>query len=158
MNVGDVVAEVALPMTADEGGAAAFSLAALRGRVVVLYFYPKDDTPGCTIESGDFSALLDEFAALGAVVVGISRDGIRSHEKFRAKFAYRHHLLADTEAVLCRRFGVLREAKMYGKPVTKVARSTFVVDREGRLACEWRDIKDVTGHAAEVLERVRALG
>lgn len=154
MHIGDTVEDFTLPITGEAGS---FTLSAAAGKNVVLYFYPKDDTPGCTIESTDFSSLLGEFEQANTIVLGISRDSLRSHEKFRAKFDYQHHLLADTEAMLCARFNVLKEKTMYGKPVTGISRSTFVIDGTGKLALEWRDIRDVTGHAAEVLEKVRAL-
>ena len=156
MKIGDKIDDFTLPVTGEEGEFT-LSAAMAAGKAVVLYFYPKDDTPGCTIESTDFSALLDDFQKANAMVLGISRDNLRSHEKFRAKFDYQHHLLADTDAMLCKRFNVLKEKTMYGKPVTGVVRSTFLVDGAGRLAFEWRDIRDVTGHAAEVLEKVRSL-
>lgn len=153
MNIGEIVEDFTLPITGADG---AFTLSAA-GKIVVLYFYPKDDTPGCTIEGRDFSALLDSFARAGAVVLGVSRDSIRSHEKFRAKFSYLHHLLADTDAELCRRFAVLKEKTMFGKPATGISRSTFVIGRDRKLLLEWRDIKEVNGHAAAVLEAVQAL-
>ena len=154
INIGDTIEDFTLPVT---GGAGEFTLSGAAGKNVVLYFYPKDDTPGCTIESGDFSSLLGEFERANAVVLGISRDSIRSHDKFRAKFDYQHHLLADTDAKLCEYFGVLKEKTMFGKLGIGISRSTFVIDGGGKLALEWRGIKDVTGHAAEVLEKVRAL-
>lgn len=154
MKIGDIIDDFTLPITgADE----TFTLSQAAGKTVVLYFYPKDDTPGCTIESTDFSAMLNDFHAANAIVLGISRDSLRSHEKFRAKFDYQHHLLADTDAMLCKRFGVLKEKTMYGKPATTIARSTFVTDGNRRLAFEWRNISDVNGHAAAVLEKVRTL-
>lgn len=150
MKIGELVEEFALPGTGGE-----FRLSAARGRVVVLFFYPKDDTPGCTVEGGEFSALADDFADAGAVVVGVSRDSLRSHEKFRAKFNYAHHLISDGDELLCARFGVMKNKTMFGKPARGVSRSTFLIDREGRLAREWRDIKNAAGHAAEVLDAVR---
>ncbi|MCH9705698.1 MAG: peroxiredoxin [Proteobacteria bacterium] len=154
MNIGDQIENFTLPIT---GTAENFTLADAAGKIVVLYFYPKDDTPGCTIESTDFSNLLDDFNRANAIVLGISRDNLRSHEKFRTKFDYQHHLLADTEAMLCERFSVLNPKKMFGKPVVGISRSTFVIDRKGQLAFEWRGIRDVNGHAAEVLEKVQTL-
>ena len=146
------VADFTLPST---GGN--FSLAAQRGQIVVLYFYPKDDTPGCTIESGEFSELLSAFAEVDAVVVGVSRDDIRSHDNFRRKFNYAHHLLSDSDATVCGQFAVLKEKTMVGKKVCGISRSTFVIDKNGVLRGEWRDIHDAAGHAAEVLAAVRAL-
>lgn len=152
MKIGDLVEDFALPGTGGE-----FRLSEMRGRAVILFFYPKDDTPGCTIEGGEFSALADEFANTGAVVVGVSRDSVRSHEKFRAKFNYAHHLISDAEELLCARFGVMKNKTMFGKPARGVSRSTFLIDKDGRLAREWRDIKNAEGHAAEVLDAVREL-
>ena len=154
MNIGDTIQDFTLPIT---GATECFTLSEAADKIVVLYFYPKDDTPGCTIESTDFSALLNEFEHANAIVLGVSRDSLHSHEKFRAKFDYQHHLLADTGATLCQYFGVLKEKTMYGNPVKGIARSTFVIDGSGRLAFEWRDIKEVGGHAAAVLEKVRTL-
>ena len=154
MQINDLIEDFTLPVTGDEES---FTLSQAAGKIVVLYFYPKDDTPGCTIEGNDFSALLEDFTRANALVFGISRDSVRSHEKFRAKYDYRHHLLADTAADLCNRFAVLKQKTMYGKPVTGVSRSTFIIDGEQRLRYEWRDIKEVAGHAAAVLEKVRTL-
>lgn len=157
MKLGEQVADFALPVT-DEGGGGVFrlSVAARARRAVVLYFYPKDDTPGCTLESGEFSALLDEFHALDAEALGVSRDDIASHQRFRGKFNYRHHLLADVDGALCRQFGVLREAAENGRPAGGIIRCTFLIDRDGKLAREWRNVQPA-GHAAEVLAAVRAL-
>ena len=152
MEIGGLVEDFALPGTGGE-----FRLSARRGRAVVLYFYPKDDTPGCTLESGEFSALLPEFEAAGAEVAGVSRDSPRSHGKFRAKFNYAHHLISDADELLCGRFGVIVQKTMFGKPARGVSRSTFLIDRNGRLAQEWRGIKNPGGHAAEVLAAARRL-
>lgn len=152
MNIGDMVEDFVLPGT---GGN--FSLSANRGQAVVLYFYPKDDTPGCTIEGNEFSALLPEFSAAGATVAGVSRDGVASHERFRSKFSYAHHLLSDKDETLCGLFDVIKEKIMYGRPARVISRSTFLIGRDGKLAKEWRGIKDAAGHAAEVLQAVKAL-
>ena len=153
MQIGDVVPDFSLPTT---GGAFSLSAAVRARRAVLLYFYPKDDTPGCTLESGEFSALHDEFQKLDAVVLGVSRDDIPSHERFRGKFNYRHHLLADCDSALCRQFGVLREKAEENRPAGGIIRSTFLLDRDGKLAREWRNVtpKD---HAAEALAAVRNL-
>ena len=153
MKLGDSVPDFSLPTT---GGEFVLSDAVRARRAVVLYFYPKDDTPGCTLESGEFSALHDEFEKLDAVVLGVSRDDIPSHERFRGKFDYRHHLLADCGADLCGRFGVLREQAEGGRPAGGIVRSTFLLDRDGKLAREWRNVAP-QGHAAEALDAVRAL-
>ena len=153
MQIGSSVPDFSLPTTDGE-----FSLSAAVGarRAVVLYFYPKDDTPGCTLESNEFSALLDDFRELNAEVLGVSRDDIPSHERFRGKFNYRHHLLADCDGALCRQFGVLREKEENGRPAGSIVRSTFLLDRDGKLIREWRDVRP-QNHAAEVLTAVRAL-
>lgn len=131
-------------------------LSSLRGKKVVLYFYPKDATPGCTIEGHDFSRLLPEFEAAGAEVFGISRDSLESHEKFRAKENYSVHLLSDPDESACTQFDVMKMKNMYGKQVRGVERSTFVIDQNGNLVREWRKV-DVTGHAAEVLDFIKLL-
>lgn len=152
MKIGDLVEDFVLPGTDGE-----FRLSAFRGRAVVLFFYPKDDTPGCTIEGGEFSSLLDEFKAAGTEVVGISRDSVRSHEKFRAKFDYAHHLISDKDEIACAQFGVMKKMTMFGKPARGISRSTFLIDREGRLAREWRGIKEAAGHAADVLKAAQQI-
>jgi len=151
LKIGEAVGDFTLPGTGGD-----FALSA-QGRTVVLYFYPKDDTPGCTIESGEFSKLLPEFDAAGAVVVGVSRDSISSHEDFRQKFNYAHHLLSDADEKLCNQFTVLKEKEYNGKKVFGISRSTFVIDKAGVLRGEWRDIREAGGHAAEVLAMVRGL-
>ena len=154
MNIGDKLENFTLPVTGDDGE---FTLSDAAGKLVVLYFYPKDDTPGCTLEGKEFSALLPSFEKAGCLVFGVSRDNVRSHERFRQKYNYDHHLLADTEAALCHRFGVLRAKKMFGKPVTGVSRSTFLIDGDGILAAQWRAIKDAAGHAQTVLDEALKL-
>ena len=127
-----------------------------RGAPVVLFFYPRDNTPGCTTESLDFTALNAEFVALGCQVFGISADDLASHEKFISKKALGIPLLADTETTTCVAYDVWKEKKMYGKTFMGIERSTFVIDATGAIAKEWRKVK-VAGHAAEVLEVVKAL-
>ena len=133
-----------------------FHLADHAGQPVVLYFYPKDDTPGCTTEGAAFRDLHDRFAAAGAVVVGVSRDSVKSHQSFSAKMGFPFPLIADTDEKLCAQFGVIKMKNMYGKQVRGIERSTFVIDAQGRLAREWRGVK-VPGHAQEVLEFVKNL-
>lgn len=128
----------------------------LAGRWYVLYFYPKDNTPGCTQEGQDFRDLHGEFAAAGAEIVGVSRDSVRSHENFSIKFAFPFPLLSDPDETVCRVFDVIRVKKMYGRETLGVERSTFLVDDAGVLRHEWRGVK-VKGHAAEVLQRLRSL-
>ena len=144
--------EFSLPATS----ARQISLSELRGKIVVLYFYPKDNTPGCTNESKDFAALNDEFSAAGCEIFGISRDSIKSHENFKAKLELPFDLISDTDEVACEAFGVMKMKNMYGKQVRGIERSTFVIDAEGRIAREWRAVK-VPGHAAEVLSFVQSL-
>ena len=134
----------------------AVRLSELRNRLVILYFYPKDNTSGCTVEGQQFRDLHDRFAALGAVVFGASRDSLRSHERFRARQNFPFHLIADTDQALCRLFGVLEPKKMYGKNVVGVQRSTFLIDAEGVPRREWRKVKP-DGHAAEVLAAAESL-
>jgi len=126
----------------------------LRGRKVVLYFYPKDSTPGCTTEGQDFRDLHPKFKRANAVIVGASRDSIASHEKFKAKQNFPFELLSDPDEKLCRQFDVIREKNMYGRKVLGIERSTFLIDEDGKLRAEWRKVK-VKGHAEEVLDAVR---
>ena len=133
-----------------------FKLSAQKGHPVVLYFYPKDNTPGCTTEGAQFRDLYPQFKKLGAVVVGCSRDSLKSHEGFKAKMAFPFELISDVDEKLCSQFGVIKMKNMYGKKVRGIERSTFVVDPDGKLAKEWRGVK-VPGHADEVLEFVKAL-
>jgi peroxiredoxin Q/BCP len=137
-------------------GGESVTLSALRPRAVVLFFYPRDDTSGCTKEAVAFSGLQAEFEAAGAVVMGISKDSVASHEKFRDKHGLTVQLLSDAESEVCEAFGVWKEKSMYGKKFMGIERSTFLIDSEGRIAREWRKVK-VPGHAEEVLEAVRAL-
>jgi len=133
-----------------------FRLSDHAGHPVVLYFYPKDNTPGCTTEGMQFRDLYPQYAKLGAVVAGISRDSLKSHANFRDKMAFPFPLLSDPDEALCTQFDVIRMKNMYGKQVRGIERSTFVVDKAGNLAREWRRVK-VPGHAQEVLEFVRTL-
>ena len=132
------------------------TLDSLRGKAVVLYFYPKDDTPGCTTEGCGFRNHHGAFAKLGAVVLGVSRDSLPSHDKFRAKYKFPFHLLSDGDEKLCKLFDVIKEKNMYGKRMLGVVRSTFLIDKHGTLRREWRKVK-VDGHVEEVLEAVKAL-
>lgn len=132
------------------------SLGTLRGRKVVLYFYPKDNTPGCTNETKDFGAHHAAFAAAGCDVFGISRDSIKSHENFKAKLELPFELISDPDEIACEAYGVMKMKNMYGKQVRGVERSTFVIDAEGRIARDWRGVK-VPGHAEEVLAFVQSL-
>jgi peroxiredoxin Q/BCP len=122
----------------------------------VLYFYPRDDTPGCTTEGADFRDRHNQFKRLGCDIYGISRDSVKSHEGFKAKMKFPFELLADPEERVCNAFGVIKDKNMYGRKVRGIERSTFVVDEKGLLAREWRGVK-VPGHAEEVLNFVKAL-
>ena len=133
-----------------------FRLSAQKGRPVILYFYPKDNTPGCTVEGAQFRDLHKQFAKLGAVVVGISRDSLKSHEKFKTKMAFPFELLSDADETLCGRFGVIKMKNMYGKKVRGIERSTFLIGPDGKLVREWRGVK-IPGHVEEVLDAVKAL-
>lgn len=146
------IQDFTLPAT----GGADFNLAAQAGKVVVIYFYPKDSTPGCTTEAQQFRDLYPEFVAVNAVILGISRDRLKSHENFKAKLALPFELGADTDEAVCNLFGVMKMKNMYGKQVRGVERSTFVIDRDGVLRREWRGVK-VPGHAGEVLSFVKTL-
>ncbi len=128
-----------------------FKLSSARGRILVLYFYPKDNTPGCTIEGQQFRDLHAEFASAGCAVYGVSRDSLKSHENFRSKMEFPFDLLSDPDERLCSLFGVMKMKNMYGRKVRGIERSTFVIDRDGVVRREWRGVK-VPGHAREVLE------
>jgi peroxiredoxin Q/BCP len=141
-----------LPATSDQ----TLSLSALQGKKVVLYFYPKDSTPGCTTESQQFRDLNPEFLSAGTIVLGISRDSVKSHENFRAKQALPFDLVSDPDETACTLFGVMKMKNMYGKQVRGIERSTFVIDAAGILRREWRGVK-VPGHAQEVLDYIKTL-
>jgi thioredoxin-dependent peroxiredoxin len=133
-----------------------FRLSDHAGHPVVLYFYPRDNTPGCTTEGQQFRDLYPQFAKIGAIVAGVSRDSLKSHENFRTKMALPFPLLSDADEALCTQFDVIKMKNMYGKQVRGIERSTFVIDASGKLAREWRGVK-VPGHAKEVLEFVKTL-
>ncbi len=143
------VADFSAAMT----GGLTFQLSGRAARHTVLFFYPKDNTPGCTTEAIAFRELYPQFSAAGAEVYGISRDSLRSHEGFKAKLELPYELISDPEEALCTQFGVMKLKQMYGKTVRGIERSTFVIDAEGRLVKEWRGVK-VAGHVDEVLEFV----
>ena len=152
LEVGDKAPEFQLP--ADDGSLV--KLAKLKGRTVVLYFYPKDDTSGCTREAKDFTDLAPAFAKAGAEVYGISPDSVKSHDKFRSKHGLAVRLLSDEEKTTATAYGVWVEKSMYGKKYMGVERSTFLVDGKGKLAGIWRKVS-VPDHAEEVLQAVKAL-
>jgi peroxiredoxin Q/BCP len=128
----------------------------LRGQNVVLYFYPKDSTPGCTQEGRDFTELHGKFRRQKTLILGVSRDSVAAHDKFKAKQGFPFHLLSDPDEILCRQFDVIHEKTLYGRKFMGVVRSTFLIDASGKLRAEWRKVK-VKGHATEVLEAVKAL-
>ncbi|TVQ96364.1 MAG: peroxiredoxin [Deltaproteobacteria bacterium] len=150
LSTGDIAPEFTLQ--SDEG--VPFSLTDQRGKSLVIYFYPRDNTPGCTTEANEFNSLLEEFEAAGVQVVGISPDGLESHRKFRTGQHLRFPLLSDDGREVARRFGVFRTKKMYGREVEGIVRSTFLIDAEGRIAELWDNVR-AKGHAARVLERVK---
>ena len=128
----------------------------LRGKNVVLYFYPRDNTPGCTTEGQDFRDHIAKFRRRKTVVLGVSRDSLASHEKFKAKFDFPFELIADPDEELCNRFEVMKDKNMYGKKVRGIERSTFLIDDKGKLRQEWRKVK-VPGHVEAVLEAIKSL-
>ncbi|PMR70077.1 peroxiredoxin [Halomonas heilongjiangensis] len=142
--------------TASATGDTRVSLADLQGRQVVVYFYPKASTPGCTTEGGDFRDRKDAFDAANTVILGVSRDGLRAQENFKAKQGFNFELISDKDETVCRLFEVIKLKKLYGKEHLGIERSTFLIDAEGRLAREWRGVK-VPGHAEEVLDAAREL-
>ena len=145
------VSDFVLPAT----GGDEFRLSAVKSRRVVLYFYPKDNTPGCTTEGAQFRDLHSRFLKAGCAVYGVSRDSLRSHENFKAKMRFPFDLLSDESEKICNQFGVLKMKNMYGKKVRGIERSTFVLDRDRVIRREWRGVK-VPGHAQEVLDFVEA--
>ena len=146
------VVDFTLPATDEK----TFQLHATRGKSLVVFFYPKDNTPGCTTESQQFRDLYAEFKKANCEVVGISRDSMKSHENFKAKFSLPYALLSDSDEKVCEQFGVMKLKNMYGKQARGIERSTFVLDAGGKLAKEWRGLK-ADGHAQQVLDFVRTL-
>ena len=140
--------------TAATSGDGSVTLSALRGRQVVLYFYPKDATPGCTLEGQEFRDLYAQFQAAGCEIFGISRDSVKSHNKFCAAQGFPFALISDADETVCNLFDVIKTKNMYGKQVQGIERSTFLIAADGTLKAEWRKVK-ADGHAAEVLARVR---
>lgn len=150
--LGDKVPDLKLPSSTGEE----MSLADFKGKKIVLYFYPKDDTPGCTTEACDFRDSQEDFSKLNAVVVGVSKDALNSHEKFIAKYKIPFVLLSDTDLKLMEAFGVWKEKTMYGKTALGVSRSTFLIDENGVLVKAWLNVK-ATGHVGKVLEELKNL-
>lgn len=150
--VGLQVPDFSLPAT----GGTRFRLADQHGRPLVIYFYPKDSTPGCTTEAQQFRDLHAQFVAAGGSVWGVSRDSLKSHENFKVKLGLPFELICDADETACALFDVIKMKSLYGKPVRGIERSTFLIDRSGRLAREWRGVK-VANHAAEVLAALKSL-
>lgn len=150
--VGKKVPAFSLPATGDQ----TISSKDLAGRAYILYFYPRDNTPGCTTEGENFRDHYAKFKRRKVTVLGVSRDNLRSHERFRAKFDFPFDLLADEDEKLCAMFDVIKQKNMYGKKVRGIERSTFLIDADGKLQREWRKVK-IDGHVEEVLEAIRDL-
>ena len=144
------VTDFELPATSGK----TFKLSNYQGKALVIYFYPKDNTPGCTTQGMQFRDSYAEFKAANAEIIGISRDNLKSHENFKARFSFPFELLADTEELACGIFGVVKMKNMYGKQVRGIERSTFIIDKNGTLVREWRGVK-VDGHALEVLNFIK---
>jgi len=152
VSIGKKVSDFTLPATGEKD----ISLSGLKGKNVVIYFYPKDSTPGCTREGQDFRDNIRKFRARNTLVLGVSRDSIKSHENFKKKQGFSFDLLSDQEEKLCKQFDVIKEKNMYGKKFMGIERSTFLIDVEGILRVEWRKLK-VDGHVEEVLAAIKAL-
>ena len=152
VNIGEKVANFSLPATGDRN----LSLDDFKGTNLVIYFYPKDSTPGCTLEGQNFRDNYSGFRKSGTAVLGVSRDSLKAHENFRARQEFPFDLLSDTEEKLCRQFDVIHEKNMYGRKVMGIVRSTFLIDGAGVLQKEWRKVR-VKGHVEEVLEAARSL-
>ncbi len=150
--MGKKVPDFEIPAT----GGKTIKLSDLEGNNVVIYFYPKDSTPGCTLEGQDFRDSIGEFRSSKTVILGVSRDSIKSHEKFKSAQAFPFDLLSDEAEKLCVLFDVIKEKNMYGKKVMGIERSTFLIDQTGKLCNEWRKVK-VKGHVKDVLEAVKSL-
>jgi len=153
LDIGDTAPAFTLP----RDGGETVSLSDFAGKTVVLFFYPKDDTSGCTKEAIGFTEHLADFEAAGAVILGASKDSVKKHDKFRDKHSLGVALLSDEESDLCERYGVWKEKSMYGKTYMGIERSTFVIDGEGKIAALWRKVK-VPGHVEAVLETVQGMG
>ncbi|MBT8048664.1 MAG: peroxiredoxin [Xanthomonadales bacterium] len=152
VNIGKKVANFSLPATGDKQ----LSLKDFKGTNLVIYFYPKDNTPGCTLEGQNFRDLYQEFKQTGTEILGVSRDSVKTHENFKAKQEFPFDLISDVDENLCKQFDVIHEKNMYGRKVMGVVRSTFLIDGAGILQREWRKVR-VKGHVDEVLEAVKSL-
>jgi len=152
VSIGKKVPNFELPATGEQN----IKLSELKGKKVVIYFYPKDSTPGCTTEGQDFRDNHNKFKRAKTVILGVSRDSIKSHENFKAKQEFPFELLSDKEETLCNLFDVIKEKNMYGKKVMGIERSTFLIDEKGVLRNEWRKVK-VAGHVEDVLAAAKAI-
>ena len=152
LEIGKKVANFTVPATGDQN----LSLSDFKGKNLVIYFYPKDSTPGCTLEGQNFRDLYAEFGKANTEILGVSRDSIKRHENFKAKQEFPFELLSDENEALCRQFDVIHEKNMYGRKVMGIVRSTFLIDGEGVLRAEWRKVR-VKGHADAVLEAAQSL-
>ena len=152
VKIGMKIPDFNLPATGDQN----IKLSALKGKNIVLYFYPKDNTPGCTLEGQDFRDNIRKFNTRNTVILGVSRDSIKSHENFKEKQRFPFELLSDSGEKLCKLFDVIKEKNMYGKKVMGIERSTFLIDAKGVLRAEWRKVK-VDGHVNEILSAVKNL-
>jgi len=152
ISIGEQIPDISLPATSGK----TINLRELKGQPLVLYFYPRDNTPGCAQEGQDFRDHYAQFQALGAEILGVSRDTVRKHENFKAKYTFPFELLADTEETLCDAFDIVKPKTMFGKPVRGIVRSTFLFDKHGVLQQEWRKVK-IDGHVTEVLAAVKNL-
>jgi peroxiredoxin Q/BCP len=152
VNLGEKVADFSLPATGEKS----LSLKDFKGQNLIIYFYPKDSTSGCTLEGQNFRDLFEDFQKSDTTVLGVSRDSIKAHENFKSKQNFPFDLLSDAEEELCRQFDVIHEKNMYGRKVMGIVRSTFLIDRKGVLRKEWRKVR-VKGHVEEVLEAVQSL-
>jgi len=152
VKIGNKVPALTLPATSDKQ----ISLTDFPGKTVVLYFYPKASTPGCTTEGRDFAAAINKFRRQSCVILGASRDGVKAQQNFKDKQAFPFELLSDKEEELCNTFDVIKMKNMYGKKVRGIERSTFIIDADGKLVHEWRGVK-VKGHVEEVLDVVKSL-
>ena len=152
VNIGEKVANFSLPATGDK----TLTLKDFKGKNLIIYFYPKDSTPGCTLEGQNFRDLYKDFQKSGTEILGVSRDSLKAHENFKAKQQFPFDLLSDADEKLCKQFDVIQEKNMYGRKVMGIVRSTFLIDGSGTLRNEWRKVR-VKGHVDEVLEAVRSL-
>ncbi len=149
LNIGDLAPDFTLPTD----GQGSISLSSLKGKNVVLYFYPKDDTPGCTIEAKDFRDLKEEFVAKNTVIIGLSKDNVEKHNKFKAKYDLNFTLASDENVEVCQKYNVWMEKSMFGKKYMGIDRSSFLIDEDGKIKNIWKKVK-VTNHAKEILNQL----